>query len=302
MASSKAGRGRDMEAHTGAVVAEGPAAAGGNASQSKATASNQKRTDRIAISITVEVSGADLNGQDFLDKAFSGHISRNGASLVLNRNLAPDQQIVLRRNVSGAETVARIVGQMGIRAEGHVYGVALPEISASFWGICFPPKTELEEALARVLLECATCQMRNVIALDEIELSVFEANHRLSRTCEQCRTATFWHTVPSVEPDKNDLATHPAKKPNRRRHIRAGMRASACITQPRDEQELVQVVDVSRGGIRFRSDHHYRMDTWVQVAVPYTPDTANIFVPGRVVWQKNVGKSLWEYGVQYVKG
>jgi hypothetical protein len=301
MASSKASRGKDGEAHPGVVVAESPASTAKGAAPARAAAWSQKRSDRIAISIAVEVSGSDLNGQDFLDKAFSGHISRNGASLILNRNLAPDQQIILRRSGSGAEAVARVVGQIGIRAEGHVYGIALPENSSSFWGICFPPRAELEQATARVLLECATCRMRQVMALDEIELSVFEANHRLSRICNQCRTATFWHTVPSTEPGKDDQAGPPGKKPNRRRHIRTGMRASACITQPRDEQALVQVVDVSRGGIRFRSDHHYRMDTWVQVAVPYTPDTANIFVPGRVVWQKSVGKNLWEYGVQYVK-
>jgi hypothetical protein len=300
MPSSKASGGKDSEAHTGVVVAGSPASAVNENPQARA-AFPQKRGDRIAIAIAVEVSGADLSGQDFLDKAFSAHISRNGASLVLNRNLAPDQQIVLRRSGSGAEAVARVVGQIGIRAEGHVYGIALPENCANFWGICFPPRAELEQALARVLLECATCRIRQVIALDEIELSVFEANHRLSRVCTQCRTATFWHTVPSTDPGKEDQAAHPAKKPNRRRHVRTGMRASACITQPRDEQELVQVVDVSRGGIRFRSDHHYRMDAWVQVAVPYTPDTANIFVPGRVVWQKSVGKNLWEYGVQYVK-
>jgi len=39
----------------------------------------------------------------------------------------------------------------------------------------------------------------------------------------------------------------------------------------------------------------------VEIAVPFTPGGANIFVPGRIVWEKDLDGKLREYGIQYVK-
>jgi hypothetical protein len=62
------------------------------------------------------------------------------------------------------------------------------------------------------------------------------------------------------------------------------------------------VVNVSRGGVCFHSSRIYAQDTWIQIAVPYTPGAANIFVAGRIVRCRKLDKALIEYGVEYAKG
>jgi hypothetical protein len=73
------------------------------------------------------------------------------------------------------------------------------------------------------------------------------------------------------------------------------------VTQPGGEQELTQLLDISRGGICFRSKRQYSVQAWIRVAVPYTPDAANIFVPGRIAWHRETADGPHEHGVQYVK-
>jgi len=286
-----------VQALTAVILPETQSQASGGGSATAAKAAPQRTTDRITIAISVEISGMDLSGCDFLEQTRTEHVSRNGASIVLNRLLAPDQQVNLRRTGS-AEAPARIVGQIGIRPEGHVYGVALLEPGNNLWGICFPPKEEYENALARLLLQCSACSHCEVIALDEVEFSVFEANGRISRACRSCNGTAIWQTVSA---DGSDLDASEKGKQNRRKHTRSRMKANACVSQPGTSEDMVQVVDFSRGGICFRSARQYRPGAWVQVAVPYTSGTANIFLPGRIVWQRNVGKGITEYGAQYVK-
>jgi hypothetical protein len=109
--------------------------------------------------------------------------------------------------------------------------------------------------------------------LNEIESGVLEANGILSRTCEECRAATFWQALPQEISDK------PA-------------------TGARD---IATILDVSRGGIAFRSTTAYRVHSWIELAAPYTEGGANIFVAGRIVWQRPTLAGFHEYGVQYVK-
>ena len=65
-----------------------------------------------------------------------------------------------------------------------------------FWGIRFPHQKELEEGCVRVLLKCSTCQDCEQVALNEVDLSVFQITHRLTRKCEACSANTVWETVP----------------------------------------------------------------------------------------------------------
>ena len=91
------------------------------------------------------------------------------------------------------------------------------------------------------------------------------------------------------------------KKPNKRKYARISMKTLACIGPPGPSEDVVDVVNVSRGGVCFQSSRTYGEDTWVQVAVPYTPGSANIFVAGRIVRSRKMDNGLTEYGVEYAK-
>jgi len=275
----------------------------------------ERRSDRVLIRMPIEVRGTDLEGRDFQETATTHQVGRHGASILLQRALATGQEITIQRAGGKTAALARIVGQLGIQGYQHVYGVALPE-AVNIWGIHFPQISEADQAVARVLLECQPCQNREVVYLNEIELEVFEVNRIISRSCGQCHSFTPWKQVMQEPAEKQEdlggrsvaeakakgsgVAAAKPRPQNRRRHARVKIKMSACIRQPGSEDDLVAVANVSRGGLCFVSAKAYREGAWIEVAAPYTPGAANIFVSGRIVRSQlsTIAGSL-EYAVEY---
>src|SRR5262249_48822181 len=89
---------------------------------------------------------------------------------------------------------------------------------------------------------------------------------------------------------------------SKRRSNRTAIRKTGCVRQPGGDPDVVQVLDMSRGGVRFESKRIYRRFCWVEIAVPYIGGgAAEVFVPGRIarIIEKKDGKN--EYGMEYVR-
>jgi hypothetical protein len=254
----------------------------------------------LSIAIPVQLCGTDLNGQDFVENTRTEHVSVHGARVVLNRFLGPDQQIVIRRAGSRQESIARVVGQIGIRPYGYVYGVELAAGHANFWGVHFPPGSMTTTA---TVIRCTCCLTWQKTQLNEVEVAVLQANGILSWACDECCAITFWQVSPEEQSCDSNRQARDLKstKSNRRKNVRTGMKASACLCQPTGLRDVARVIDVSRGGISFRTSQNYPIYSWVELAAPYTEGGANIFVPGRIVWERPASSGLREYGVQYVR-
>ncbi len=268
----------------------------------EATASTTRKGDRVSISISVQISCSDLAGAHFSDVVHTVNVSRNGCCLLLKRSLAPGQKIHLQRVGGIEEAVGRVVGQTGICSEGNLYGVEVLNPGENFWGIRFPRQKDLEEGSVRVLLKCSACQNCEETALNEVDLSVFQITHHLTRKCQACSAMTVWETVPHKAGvgEQSELPAN-GKQPEKRKYARTSMKTVACIGPPGPRADLVDVVNISRGGVCFRSSRAYAPDTWIQVAVPFTPGAANIFVAARIVRSSKIGNALTEYGVEYAK-
>ncbi len=286
-----------------------------NASQDK-----KRRSDRISMRIPISVIGTDLSGKDFTETAVTEKVARYGGSIVTKLALGPEQELTLAR-ADGVESKARVIGQISIGADGNVYGVELLDPKANFWGIHFPAPDE--SSVAKVLLECGVCGYREIVLLNELEFDVFQANDRLQRVCPKCREFSVWklasHEAPasrvqhlhperrgqSSEPERNSNVTVvaeaivPVPRPNRRFHPRVKVALKACILHD-GEQDVVEVLNVSRGGILIRSKRQYPVDCWIQMAMPYTDNGANIFVPARIA-RRIKSEAGHQYGIKYLK-
>jgi hypothetical protein len=264
--------------------------------------STARKGDRVSISLSVQISSTDLKGDHFSEVVQTSNVSRHGCCLLLKRTLAPGQKIWLRR-AGGEEAIGRVVGQTSICSEGNLYGVEVLNPGENFWGIRFPAQKELEEASVRVLLTCTVCHNCEEAALNEVDLSVFQITHHLTRKCQACAANTVWTTVPHKADagDPHNQLSATGKKPDQRKSPRVNMKTMACIGPLGPDADVADVINVSRGGVCFRSPRAYPEDTWIQVAVPYTPGTANIFVAGRIVRSRKITNGLTEYGVEYVK-
>jgi hypothetical protein len=73
---------------------------------------------------------------------------------------------------------------------------------------------------------------------------------------------------------------------DRRQRVRAKVNYFACVQSEGFGKDVVTCIDMSRGGLGFRTKNAYAISTDVTVAVPFSPESPNapaIYVPARVV-------------------
>jgi PilZ domain len=280
------------------------------------TSTSLRRSDRVSLTLLLEVSGTDSHGQEFKEPTRTLLINRTGAVIVFKRELTPGQAIHLRRRAPSEahrEGEARVVGQFGRQKDGYLYSIEIADQDADLWGVEFPPATESAETVARMLLECSYCRGREVVYLNELELRGFETNRGIARHCKRCGVPSIWIQTPHE--DEKKLTARAARgrrtgestgagrvegEQRERKRMRLRTRLTACIRQPGADDELAVCEDISPIGMCFRSKRRYEADTAIDVAVPYSPDAANIFLPARIVYSEKMPKAgLYRHGTEY---
>jgi hypothetical protein len=274
-----------------------------------------RRSDRVSLTLLLEVSGKDSFGKEFKEPARTLLINRGGAVIVLDRDLKAEQQVHLRRQAaheSHRASDVRVVGQFGREKDGYLYGVEILDSNNDLWGIDFPPIAESEEAVARMLLECSYCRSREVAYLNELDLRGFETNRGIARHCKTCGVPSIWTQAPHEDEKKlaarargrrgldgkEELPEGGEKR--ERTRIRLKTRLTACVRQAGSDDELAVCEDISAIGMCFRSKRRYDSQSAIQVAVPYSPDAANIFLPARVIYSEEMPKAgLFRHGTEY---
>jgi PilZ domain len=274
-----------------------------------------RRTDRVSLTLLLEVSGADGQGREFKAPSKTLLINRSGAVIVLDRELKTDQHVEIRRQAASEahrKGIVRVVGQFGREKDGFLYGIEIVDATTDLWGIEFPTVAESEEAVARMLLECTYCGMREVAYLNELELRGFESNRGIARHCKTCGVPSIWTQAPHE--DEKKLAARTARQranpagdtvpesgeQRERQRMRVRTRLTACVRQAGLDDELAVCEDISPVGMCFRSKRRYETNAAIQVAVPYAPNAANIFLPARVVYSEEIPKAgLFRHGTEY---
>jgi hypothetical protein len=272
-----------------------------------------RSTDRVALVIQIRIFGADVEGRAFSEEARTLEVSRQGAMILANRNLTPQEEILIRRERTGKEAPAQIVGQVRKEADGFVYGVRLLDPSVNLWEINFVPLSETERGVGRTLLECAKCQLRKVVDLEEFEAEVYYANRYIYHTCNRCRESTIWKETAHEPTEREPVGPPPPPAPTPepapaprseivRQHNRINCKLKACIRFKHDDEEVLEVDDVSRGGCGFTTYKYLPPGTTIEVALPYSPGMANIFVPAEIVRRRHIPEQyMYQYGAAYIK-
>jgi PilZ domain len=266
-----------------------------------------RQSDRVHFRMPVEASWFTGAGAEVRQSAETLLVSRNGGVLRLTEKLFPGQELTLRRQREGDSwkiARARIVAEIDHEPEGFLYAIAIVEPRADFWDIDFPAPHQAQEALARLLMECSFCQRREVVYLNEAELKSFEVRKCIARLCPHCDSPAVWiEAQPEVAADGHGPA--PAENERvipRRNRTRVKARVLACIRRRGFQEEVAVCEDLSRGGISFRSRNQYPEGTRLEVAVPFTPGSAAIFVAIRIVFCQAIPTAgLYRHGATYVK-
>jgi hypothetical protein len=100
---------------------------------------NQRRSQRILLSIPLRVSGKRVNGTAFVEHTKTLIVSAHGALLQLEEPVLQGQSLNLRNVVTGEEVACQVVdlnpGSSGL-AE---IGVEFAQPNPRFWRVSFPP-------------------------------------------------------------------------------------------------------------------------------------------------------------------
>ena len=150
-----------------------------------------RRSDRISLELPITVAGTDAVGSVFVTDGKTILVSRQGAKILLARKLAPHQEINIRCLLTRTEADARVVGQIGQEGDSYFYGVAFLDPESNIWKIEFPPSTEGDDAVGRVVLECGGCHIRELITLMSLSLKSWKKTKAWLATANAVRTIPY---------------------------------------------------------------------------------------------------------------
>ena len=266
-----------------------------------------RQSDRVSFRMPVEASWLTTGGIEVRQSAETLLVSRNGGVLRVTEKLFPGQELTIRRQREGDSWKigrARVVAEIDHEPEGFLYAFAMVEPRADFWDIEFPTPQQAQEALARLLMECSFCQRREVVYLNEPELKSFEVRKCVARLCAHCDSPSIWIEAQPEVPREVPGAAAPSDERviPRRNRTRVKARVLACIRRRGFQEEVAVCEDLSKGGISFRSRNQYPEGSRIEVAVPFTPGSAAIFVPIRIVFSQAIPSAgLYRHGAAYVR-
>lgn len=263
-----------------------------------------RKSDRIELSVPVEVSGLGPDGQAFVEKTVTLNVGRHGALLRLTQKLFPEQEVTVGK--ADSEPIeATVVGMTEGGEDRFTYGLMFKDATRNFWGIEFPELSEADKAAARVLLECRVCGRRALTYLNEVEMLVFHANRMITRPCGSCAASTGWVRAEhdAWEGPRPELVA--AKEIDgrsiKRKHTRLKLRMEVCVRTLEYGEDVARLDDISRGGFGFRSRKRYVKNQRVEAATNYRPGGPNIFVPARITSAGKPGSDEFaRYGVAYL--
>lgn len=271
---------------------------------------NRRRSERLLLTFSIRVEGADLKGDDFSENTRTLVVNRHGARIQLARPVGPGQKLRIVNLAGNRQADFRVVGPTQPMSQtGGEWGVELQDERKNIWGIDFPPLGDNDHPCS-ALLQCRACQNVSLTNMSLVELDVLHNSGLLTRKCNTCGKDTAWgyphRPVGGPPPGAGgeaaageDQGAGPAFA-ERRASPRVNLRMPIRVRNWYGTEELTKSENVSKGGLAFISDKRYELGEAIQITCPYNPGAENIESRARVVRRSEMkGTDRWIYGVRY---
>jgi hypothetical protein len=191
----------------------------------------------------------------------------------------------------------------------------------------FPEPTGWDQRSESLLLECTGCKSLVELRNGDFEYDICAVHGGLVRHCDESGLLTVWkrsqEALPPMRTAKHEVAVMETPKAveepqtqeelvpladamdgvDRRSRVRAKVNFFACVKTEAFGTDIVTCIDMSRGGVSFRTRNLYEKGMELEIAVPFSPegkDAPAIFVRGRI---RNVKESagIGRCGVEFLK-
>jgi hypothetical protein len=104
------------------------------------TLANQRRSQRILLSVRVGVAGIRTNGRTFNEETSTLVVNAHGCLILLNEPVEPGQELTLTHSRT-AEAVSCSVKSVGASSSGGIeVGIEFNGANPRFWRASFPPE------------------------------------------------------------------------------------------------------------------------------------------------------------------
>jgi PilZ domain len=303
------------------------------AAEPSATGAKQRRSGRVSLQVPVVIMGTDGEGRVFAEETHTVVVSRYGAGIVSRHKLMPEQELIFRAVELQREAEVRVVGEIGRQGAVYTYGLAFLDEARDFWQREFPAPLVWDRQPEVLVLECGACKGVEEVKNGDFEYDICAIHGGLVRFCEECGYLPVWRQaqdaltglgkvkkkemkeVKEVQEIKQVSKVEEAKEAfvsladamegaDRRARVRAKVKFFACVVSPELGEDVVTCVDMSKGGVSFRTKKEYAKDLRVTIAVPYAPEAKEapaIFVKGRIANVKAVGDGMWRVGLEFLR-
>ena len=101
---------------------------------------NQRRSQRVMLSMKILVGGERLNGQRFSEETFTAVVNAHGALILLAERVRSGQLLTIRNFKSGEALQGKVVDVGAVQDSKSEVGIEFLEPSPRFWRIAFPPE------------------------------------------------------------------------------------------------------------------------------------------------------------------
>lgn len=273
----------------------------------------QRRSERVLISIPIRVMGSDISGESFTEDTQTIVVNQAGARIALQHRVAADDALRIVNLENYNEADFRVVGPTRLSGtEVAEWGVECTEPGRNVWGIALPPPLAGEGSDAGALLECRACHTQGFWPLTLMEVEVLNTTGAVNRSCTECNKTTYWTYAdvrrrPREFSPSEPVAPAPReadvkKKIEKRLQKRLAMRLPIMVRNQQGEEEVTKTEDISKGGLAVSLTMDLNVGDSLQVVCPYTPGSQDIPQKGEVRRRATFpfgGKRL--YGIQYVR-
>jgi len=262
-----------------------------------------RRSDRVLIRIPLQVSGKDLEGNSFTERAQTMVINRNGASFVLRNSLLPAEQIIVKNLQSGQSCRFRARrGAKDLPGGLREWGIECLDPAPNFWGVSFPElpdQTSADEETSGCLLECAVCHYREMTRVTLTEYRTTVEKSSLARCCIWCGRETEWklavieenvEATSSQGPEDWEVAVSLTSGMELRREDRRIVQLPISIRHEDGREESTITEDVSRSGVCCTANMELKIGDRVFVKLASNEGPGEGEFRAQIIWRRKVGE------------
>jgi PilZ domain len=274
--------------------------------------SEQRRSERLLLSIPIRVIGTDLAGDEFTEDTHTLVLSQGGARIALEHHIAAEDSIRIINLENYNEADFRVVGPTRLAgAEIAEWGVECDEHDRNIWGIELPPPLAADGSEAGALLECRACHTQGFWRVTLMEVEVLNTTGVINRSCSKCGKTTYWAYADVSRRPREFAPNEPVapapkeadvkKKMEKRGERRMGMKLPILVRNPQGEEEITKTENVSKGGVAVSLAMDLEVGNTLQILCPYT-GSQDIPQKGEVRRRATFpfgGKRL--YGIHYIR-